>query len=234
MEGFAIGNGMNSKHGDLVFDQDGTIDIQMGGASGVAIGSGLGGNIKIMHGRYNIKTSGKEFVGIGAFKGNSSPYITNCYMEMKNSALKFVGIGSMYGKADVKIERITAKMNDRGEETVLFGTADGKECKVSFFSAYCMVTGSSAKLMAIGAFESKKVDLSFLEVTLSARISGGNVSIMGNLSRNAEISIDNCFIEGEIVSDNDGDFMTEERFIQFEKARSKIIVNGHEFQRVAE
>jgi hypothetical protein len=88
--------------------------------------------------------------------------------------------------------------------------------------------------MAIGAFESKKVDLSFLEVTLSARISGGNVSIMGNLSRNAEISIDNCFIEGEVVSDNDGDFMTEERFIHFEKARSKIIVNGHEFQRVAE
>ena len=234
MEGFAIGNGMNSKHGDLVFDQDGTIDIQMGGASGVAIASGLGGNIKIMHGRYNIKTSGKEFVGIGALKGNSSPYITNCYMEMKNSALKFVGIGSMYGKADVKIERITAKMNDRGEETVLFGTADGKECKVSFFSAYCMVTGSSSKLMAIGSFESKKVDLSFLEVTLSARISGGNVSIMGNLSRNAEISIDNCFIEGELVSDNDGDFMTEERFIRFEKARSKIIVNGHEFQRVAE
>ena len=234
MEGFAIGNGMNSKHGDLIFDQDGTIDIQMGGSAGVAIGSGLGGNIKITHGRYIIKTSGKEFVGIGAFKGNSSPYINNCYIEMKNSAMKFVGIGSMYGKADIRIERITAKMNDRGEETVLFGTADGPECRLSFFSAYVMVTGSSSKLMAIGSFEAEKADLSFVEVTISARLSGKNVGIMGNLPRNARISINNCFIEGEMMSDNEGDFMTEDKFVRFEKARSKIIVNGHEFQRVAE
>jgi len=234
MEGFAIGNGMNSKHGDLVFDQDGNINIQMGGSTGVAIGSGLGGNIKIMHGRYNIKTSGKEFVGIGALKGNSSPYITNCYIEMKNSSLKFVGIGSVYGKANIKIERITAKMNDRGEETVLFGTTDGKECKVSFFSAYIMVTGSSEKLMAIGSFEALKTDVSFLEVTLSARISGNNVGIVGNLSRNAELSVENCFIEGEMMSDNEYDFMTEDKYVRFEKARSKIVINGHEFQRVAE
>ena len=47
-EYFGIGNGINAGHGNLVFEQSGTLKIESNGKIGVCIGSGFGGGINIV------------------------------------------------------------------------------------------------------------------------------------------------------------------------------------------
>ena len=65
-EYYGIGNGVGLLHGELVFEQSGRLTVSSRGQTGIAIGSGYGGIIRINAGQYRINLQGDVAVGIGA------------------------------------------------------------------------------------------------------------------------------------------------------------------------
>ena len=127
---YCIGNDLSSRHGDLYFNQDGTLSITATGMRGIGIGSGLGGNIYIKHGRFEIDQRGQEGVVIGCMDSDCSLRIENCDMEIYNGIAKSVSIGSYNGNADIQIENISGKISGASISTAVVGTMGGSRCKV--------------------------------------------------------------------------------------------------------
>ena len=91
---FGIGNDMDKRHGDLIFEQDGTIEIKTNAKNSVAIGSGMGGNICINRGKYVINMVGNKGVAIGSVKGETDIRVLFCDVSLHSTLFAGVGIGS--------------------------------------------------------------------------------------------------------------------------------------------
>ena len=126
---------MDSYHGDLVFDQDGLIEVTVNANRSVAIGSGLGGHLTIRRGMYKLNLMGQHAVGIGSNTGDIDPLIGNCFIGIKSVALSAVGIGSFMGRCDMMIEHSSVNMDFEGSEIVMLGSKHSEKLQISIYSA---------------------------------------------------------------------------------------------------
>ncbi|MBQ5490072.1 MAG: EAL domain-containing protein, partial [Oscillospiraceae bacterium] len=135
VEAFGIGNDMDSYHGDLVFDQDGLIEVTVNANRSVAIGSGLGGHITVRRGMYKLNLMGQHSVGIGSNTGDIDPLISNCFIGIKSVAQSAVGIGSFTGRCDMMIEHSSVNMDFEGADVVMLGSKQSEKLQISIYSA---------------------------------------------------------------------------------------------------
>lgn len=185
---FGIGNDFNARHGELVFEQSGCIEIKGNGMKGIGIGSGFGGPIRIHRGKYVIRMIGQDGVGIGSYSGDVDPLMKDCDVRIDMATARAVGVGSIMGSANIHLEYLAWNGELNAEEAIGLGTFAGKKSEVGISHANVMINLFAARACGIGAnngMVSMYVDRSSVIVAGD----GTEAVAWGNQSRSAKIRV---------------------------------------------
>ena len=223
VEAFGIGNDMDSYHGDIVFDQDGLIEITVNATKGVAIGSGLGGHVSIRRGAYRIKLMGQQGVGIGSISGDIEPLISNCALEINSVALTGVGIGSLIGRSDIMVEHSSVNMDFIGNEVVLIGSKRSDKLQISIFSAAITFKARAHDITAIGSEAAAPTAINIDYLALRVDLEGKTAGIFRGMDKTVKIRVSNSQTTGSIVTSLDVPNRAQE--MDFKASGSSLSVN---------
>ena len=200
VETFGIGNDMDSYHGDLVFDQDGRIEISVNANKSVAIGSGLGGHITVRRGMYRFNLMGQNSVAIGSISGDIDPIISNCYLEVMSVAISAIGIGSIMGRCDMMIEHSSIKMDFSGTDIVMIGSKHSEKLQISVYSATVTMKAKAQDITVFGSGTAGPTNLTIDHVSLRVDLGGQSAGIYRGMDKKVKIRISNCKTEGSIFT----------------------------------
>lgn len=222
---FGIGNDFASRHGDLYFNQDGTLSITATGMRGIGIGSGLGGNIYIGHGRYEIDQRGQEGVMIGCMDSDCTLHIENCDMEIYNGIARSVSIGSYNGSADIAIDNISGKISGASISTAVIGTMNGKSCRVVMKNINITMNIRANECYGIGCREGD-TDVSIQYAYVKVVAQGKDAYAMGNSTHTARLEFSNSDVNTQVINSVGTDIGAEEKNIVIGNGRVSFMVNG--------
>lgn len=187
-EFFGIGNDNSSRHGNIVFNQSGTISVFTSGQTGVCIGSGQGGSIKIDQGMFVLNLDGDTGVAIGSLYSSSKLEIITSNISADVSLAKGVAIGSLCGDADVYITRSSAKLYLGGSELVAIGTFSGDLADVLIKDAIIAINIRANRCVGVGALDKTSV----LRIESAAyNVTAGGVEALpfGGFSHDTKVSL---------------------------------------------
>ena len=228
-EYYGIGNDISSKHGELIFNQSGTVTINANGQMGICIGSGLGGAIAICQGKYVLEITGDTGVGIGAFDADSRLNISSCDFSAEGSLAKGVAIGSLRCDADIKISRSTVKLNIGGEETVAIGTIGGNNAEVLIKDAIVITNIGARRGTCAGALD-ERTNFKVENANYRATARGEKALPFGGFGKNTKVS----FIDADTTVNLETDVSLEKYVpkdnIEVTRGRMKFTVKGEEIE----
>lgn len=220
---YGVGNDENSKHGELIFEQG--ITINNNSASGICIGSGLGGKIRITGGQHNLNMRGYTAVGIGAFNADTELEIFACDINMDLSIQLGSAIGSFEGNTSMSVLHSSVKCYLSGKDVVGIGTINGKECRTSVNEAAVVFDIAADNCSAVGALNgSTFFNLSQASMHITAK--GVNALAIGGCPDSGKINLYNSdsYINLESTSDYMNCFKKEQVVIS--GGRSRFTVNN--------
>jgi len=214
---FGIGNDMDEKHGALLLQQDGIIEIKGSGMKGVAIGSGLGGPITIEKGKYIIKMIGQDAVGIGSLHGDMDSQINNCDVRIEISTANAVGVGSMSGSVNVEMDHLAWISELNADKALCIGTFGDKKCSAKFSYANIMMNMLAYSACGVGSKEGE-VDLELDNGSIYISGDGVDAIAVGNEKKSGKIKIVGGRIESRLKTDSPTDLGVKEENIFMERA----------------
>ena len=188
-EYYGIGNGAGSLHGELIFDQSGRITINSKGQTGVAIGSGNGGIIRINAGQYRLNLQGDVVVGIGSLYSDNEFVIHDCDIGMEMTAARGTAIGSIGRSNDINIYKTSAKIFMSGVELVGIGTLDGEKTHIDLREMSCFVNIKGERSVALGAMEGKS-DIAVTQAGISLTVNGKQALGAGGFTRDTSVRLE--------------------------------------------
>lgn len=222
---YCIGNDLSSRHGDLYFSQDGTLSITATGMRGIGIGSGLGGNIYIKQGRFEIDQRGQEGVVIGCMDSDCELRIENCDIEIYNGIARSVSIGSYNGNADIQIENISGKISGASISTAVVGTLGGSKCRVRMQNINVVMNVRSNECYGIGC-RNGDTDIEIRYAYVKVVAQGRNAYAMGNGKHTAKILFVNSDINTQVTNSVGMDIGADEKDITIGNGRVSFLING--------
>ena len=226
-ESFGIGNYPDSRHGEILFQQDGEIHIESKGKEGICIGSGLGGKICIQRGKYNLEGNGDICIGVGSLNGDEDLSIESCLLEMELSATKAVGVGSLNGSAKVGITRTSLRCILIGEEITGVGSLYGKEASFIGDNGNFTVNLRAEKATAVGAMQGKS-EVRIQNALLSTICNGKYSSALGGFGQDTKISIENGEIKTDVWNGTGVITSAKDEDIRIKNGRIGIKIQGEE------
>lgn len=185
---YAIGNGMDKRHGELVLEAGITVDNKS--ASCICIGSGLGGRINIIRGQYLFSMTGYMGVGIGAYLGDSDMNLFASDITVNGSLERGVGIGSLSGNCQAQINHSAVKTYMSGNEVVGIGTFSGSFSDVSVDEASVVTNIVAQSCTGIGALYSNS-KFSVLKSNINISAEGTQALAIGGIEGMSKIDIVN-------------------------------------------
>ena len=196
---YGIGNDLESRHGKLSFDQDGTISIDAESHAGVCIGSGLGGEIIVNKGRYVFNVSGSTNIGIGSYKGSTRIEMLGCDFECNSSGAYSTGIGSCEGDMSVHIMFSSVKVNINSQLAVGIGTLHG-QCAAVHAESMGMTINMHADVMtALGSLiGNSDVKIERTSVTLTE--DGTDALAFGGTGGDVHLEFTDIDLSGQIFN----------------------------------
>jgi diguanylate cyclase (GGDEF)-like protein len=230
VETFGIGNDMDSYHGDLVFDQDGQIEITVNANKSVAIGSGLGGHLTIRRGMYKLNLMGQSSVGIGSNYGDIAPVIGNCYISIKSVALSAIGIGSFVGRCDMMIEHCSVNMDFKGSEIVMIGSKHSEKLQISIYSATVIAQSKAHDITVLGSGTAAPSNITLDHVSLRVDLGGKQAGIYRGMDDRVKVRVSNSKVEGVIFTSLDVPKHAGEMDFQVISSITNLDINGRLFE----
>ena len=227
VETFGIGNDMDSYHGDIVFDQDGRIEISVNANKSVAIGSGLGGHITVRRGMYKLNLMGQTSVGIGSISGDIDPIISNCYLEIASVALSGIGIGSIMGRCDMMIEHSSLNMDFNGNEVVMVGSKHSEKLQISIYSATISMKSKAHDITALGSATAAPSSITIDHVSLRVDLGGKTAGIYRGMDKRVRIRVSNSKTEGSIFTGLDIPGHINDMDFKITGSLTKLDINGN-------
>ena len=229
-EFFGIGNDHHSRHGELIFDQDGPININCHGQYGVCIGSGLGGSIQVHRGEYNLKANNEECVGFGAITGQADIELNYCHIEADFIVGTGVLIGSLKNNADMTICQTSVYYYGFGKKLSVFGTVGGDKATINTkrIGAEIKVTADDSTIF--GALNGRS-ELNLVESALKLENSGRNALLFGGYGSDTVLDLINSDTQATVRSAIGKDTYAPDENIRIVNGRRKIIVNETELER---
>ena len=222
---FGIGNDINARHGELIFEQDGIVEIKGSGMKGVAIGSGFGGPVSIQRGKYILNIVGQDGVGIGSFSGNVKPELVNCDLQISMATSRAVGVGSIMGDARIHMECTGYIGEFNVEEAIGFGTFEGKKSEMSIAHANLMLNMRGHKLCGIGA-NGGDVSLHLEECSVTVAGEGTEAIAWGNQVGTGKVDIKSGKLDGRMKTGFSTNVGVLEGKVSLENAEYIYIKNG--------
>ena len=228
-EYFGIGAG-NERHGTIVFEQDGKIEITSRGKNGVCIGSGKGGTIRINKGHYVLKATGDRSIGIGSVSGNTSLDIVKCNLEEELLVTEGLGIGSYEGNAEISISRSSFRMIINGSTIVAVGTVGGKRSSIKIFETSGAINMRANNSTCIGALDGKtSIYISYASINLFN--SGKEALALGGYNEDTLIDLNSADTRVEVHNVINKDTYAPDDKIQIVNGRMSFVVNDKTIER---
>lgn len=227
---YAIGNDLESKNGDITFDQDGGIIIDANGMSGVGIGSGLGGNITIKKGHYELDMKGQDGVCIGSVSGNVSMNIDMCDMDIYSGMANGAIIGSRDGDASIRMENVSARIVGSGSNVIGIGTSEGAHCSARVKNANITMDIRASECYGLGS-RNAETDITVEHASLRVYAQGKAAYALGNALGNAKIHFANSDISTDVYNNTGTDIGTRDEYITIENGRMEFLANGKTIER---
>lgn len=201
-EYYGIGNGTGLLHGELIFEQSGRITVNGKGETGIGIGSGNGGTIKIGAGQYRLNLQGDVGVGIGSLYADNELVIHDCDIGMELTQARGCAIGSIGKDNDITIYKASVKVFVSGIELSGIGSLDGEKLKFNIYEASCFVTVNGETCSGIAALEGK-TDVSVRQAAVRLTVNGKQVLGIGGFSDDTYVQADIADIHAEVDSSID-------------------------------
>ena len=227
---YGIGNSLEERHGELNFYQDGGIIINANGMKGVGIGSGLGGEINIKRGHYELDMKGQEGACIGSVNGDSELFIEYCDMDIYSGISNGTIIGSVNGDADIKLENISAKLQGAGNVITGLGTIAGNSCMVRLENVNISLNIRAKECYGIGC-RAGRTDIYIGYAAVKSVVQGKSAVAFGNSIMTAKLYCSNADVGTNAVTEFSSDIGALEKNIQLENGRAEFILNGQEIKR---
>ena len=226
-EYYGIGNDLSSKHGELVFDQSGTVTIDANGQVGVCIGSGLGGTITICQGKYILEFTGDTGVGMGAFDADSRFNIFNCDFSVESSSARGVAVGSLRCDANIGISSSTVKLSVGGGEVVAIGTIGGANAEVLIQEAIVITNIIARRGTCVGALDNR-TNLKTHSASYRATVRGGKSLPFGSFGKDTKVSLTDSDTVINLEKDVGLEKYISKDNIEIIRGRVKYTVEGEE------
>ena len=229
-ESYGIGNDHHSRHGEIVFEQDGLLKLNCRGKSSIGIGSGLGGMIRINRGEYNFNIDTESVVGIGALSGNVDLAIATCRIEADCAASQGTFIGSMTGNAAVSITKSAVNFYAHSESIAAIGTHSGASASVSTQYVSIVLNVMADCQTCFGAINGH-TDLLFRDSHLRIETNGQEALAFGGYSEDSDILISNADISVKVRSAIGKETMAPESRVHLKNTRFRLVINGEDIER---
>ena len=228
---YGIGNDLASKHGKLVFDQDGTVSITAESHSGVCIGSGLGGEIDIRRGRYVIRSMGAMSVGIGASDGPAKISVMGCSLDVLATGAYSIAMGSVSSNSEIIMMYSGIKCHSESQLSVGIGTLHGEKTVIHAESINMKVTGSGDALTAIGALTHSS-DITIIRSGVKIRCEGSRALVFGSYQGGTKITLTDVDLSAEMNTEMRVCAIAEEKDVQHSGGRCHISFGDWESDRL--
>ena len=227
---YGIGNESDQKCGEIVFEQDGIVEMHTHGMSGVCIGAGKGGTIRINKGQYKLHVTGDLGVGIGSITDDIKLDINTCNILCEMFVSEGVAIGSHSGSVDIAISRSSYKLDVNGNTIVAIGTIKGESASISVEELSGQLSMRADNSCAYGALDgTSRIIASF--VSLHMTISGKNALAFGGRSENTDIILNNADTRCDVHNLIDKDTYAPPERIRLINGRRTFMVNDKEIER---
>ncbi len=224
---YGIGNRPTEAAGELIFQQDGTVDIKSHGANGVCIGSGMGGRIELNAGQYILDANGLDAVGIGSISGDAEVTVNSCNLTADVNADRAVCIGSLEGSTKVTVSKSGIRLSGDGTAIAGIGTVSGAKSytRIDTSSAILAINGASAT--GIGALEGRtdfEVDSSLVKLTAS----GEKALSIGGMNTDQHTTLIHCDLKSSVNNNIKKDCFALPEDIELIDGSAQFILNGEQ------
>ena len=183
---YAIGNDQESRHGELLFEQG--VNIDNDSAAGVCIGSGKGGRITIMHGKFNLSMTGAYGVGIGSFTADTELYLFACDITLDASLVNCAGLGTLEGSCKAYIHHSSIKLRLSGSDVVGIGTLVGKNCIFEIEESSTSINITAPYSSGVAALEGD-TSFSISKAAINITVSGERTLAIGGFGGHTEVNM---------------------------------------------
>ncbi|WP_051540239.1 EAL domain-containing protein [Ruminococcus sp. FC2018] len=225
-----IGGHTDQQHGEIVFEQDGIVDISCRGVCGTCIGSGLGGIIKINRGQYELKATGENGVAIGTTSGESELDITTCNISIELATVHGAGIGSQSGKCRVNIAKSSVSISGTGTDVVAVGTVTGEQAQVHLSDSMLDINMSADRTTALGALNAGSM-VKAKDASLRIEMAGEKSLVFGGYSEQTDVELLGTDTRAVVHNSCGRDTYAKDENVRIVNGRRKIVVNDKEIQR---
>ena len=227
MEYFGIGNDIQSKHGELVFDQSGNVTINAHGKTGVCIGSGFGGAITLSRGKYILNINGELGIGLGSLYADCKIDIYNCDFNADVSLLRGAAIGSIGNAAEISISKASAKLYLSGEELSAIGSVGGTNADVLISEANVIININAYRCTCVGALD-EVTNLRVERASLRATANGQKALHFGGFSGDTKVSLYHSDTVIKLKSEIDKEKYITSGNLEADGGRTKVVLNGYD------
>lgn len=222
---YAIGNDGESRHGELVFEQGVAIDNHA--ASGVGIGSGLGGKINIRNGQFSINMAGYMGVGIGALNADTDLELFACDVTIELASEFGAAIGTLEGNCSVSVHHCALKLYLSGTDTVGIGTLKNGNCDTVICEAsirFNIISNRCAAIAALDGATRFRLERAGMHIV----VRGDNALAIGGCSGDNEITMINSDSSVDVITKLDYTDYVKKEAAEIQGGRTKIVINGEE------
>lgn len=224
---YAIGNDVDSAHGELVFEQG--VFIESSSVTGVCIGSGLGGKISILRGQFILNITGVVGVGIGALYADTDLDLFACDITVDSSFQRGVAIGSLEGRCRAYIHNSSVKLYLSGVDIVGVGTLTGSDADVTISDANAVFNVVAANCSAAAAMTGS-TDFKLARAGMHITAEGENALAIGGLNDNTKIQLVNSDTSVRLTTSLEYTNYIKTENVEVSGGRTRFIINDDEIQ----
>lgn len=227
---YGIGNDINSKHGVMKFKQEGAINIETNGVNGVAIGAGLGGDIRIEKGRYDLYINGENGVAIGSISTPVNLNLLQADIDITYEAANGVAIGSLSQHADIAIKNTSISLRGSGNRYVAVGTLDGDGCSVDISRAHVDMNLKGNSCIAMGS-DHGIADIRMTDANSRLAVQGEACFALGSRDGTGMLSSNNADLNVVVRNSLNIDISAAEQDIRLVNGRYMFVLNNENIER---
>ena len=226
---FGIGNDNESTHGELIFEQQGTIRIDANCKTVIGIGSGMGGKISVTQGQYILNIDGEYGISIGALYADTHLELSNCDIQADMSMSKGAAIGSLTNNADISLYKSSAKIYMGGNEMAAIGTVSGGSGSIYINNANVVVNLTAERCTCAGALDGT-TEFKVEKAGYRATANGKRALPFGGFTGDTAASLDNADTLVKIRTEADfRDYLQEENF-EIISGRALFVLNDYDIE----
>lgn len=226
VESYGIGNAHDARHGELVFEEDGPLNITSRGKKCICIGSGLGGVMHINRGEFNLKSSNDTCVGIGALSGDVSLSLMTCHIEADFTITTGLVLGSLEGNADISVEQSAVNYFASGTHLAGLGSLYGSS-SVNVTQAGIFVDLRADHCTCLGSLQ-KSSEIKCDSASLHLNGGGKEALAFGGIEGDTSVLINSSDLHIKLNNSLGVDTYAPAESFTIIDGRERIVVNGED------